>query len=129
MTHLNPVLELNLSAGINTDVLERLPNTVIRLSSRLQGLEDRGFVNSPRRVCVNRTIRFTPVSSGEVGGQKEKMRTDLKRLMRSNISSWVTSGYFFCSRMACILREEEGDGGWGTGRSSNCVRLQILYAT
>lgn len=35
----------------------------------------------------------------------EMVWTNLKRLMSSNISSWVTSGYFFCSRMACMLWE------------------------
>lgn len=61
---------------------------------------------------------------------KEKS-THLKRLMRSNISSCEISGYFFCSRIACIVGEVVGgeldntelDGG-DAGRESSWAGME-----
>jgi hypothetical protein len=39
--------------------------------------------------------------------------THLKRLMRSNMSSWDTSGYFRCSLIACMFAVEGGDRDGG----------------
>ena len=64
-THLDPVLELNLSTGIDTDVLESLARTVVRLSAVLQRVEDAGLVDPSRRVCGYRTaLSLTPINAG-----------------------------------------------------------------
>lgn len=48
--------------------------------------------------------------------------TDLKRFMRSNISSCETSGYFFCSLKACMVGDDVGgELGRSRGRETEPV--------
>ena len=50
-THLDPVLELDLSTGVDTNVLESLARTIIGLAASLQGVQDSGLVYAAWRVC------------------------------------------------------------------------------
>ena len=51
MAHLDPVLEFDLSTGVDADLLESLARTVVRLSAVLQRLQDAGLVDPSRCVC------------------------------------------------------------------------------
>lgn len=50
-THLDPVLELDLSTGIDTDMLEGLTRTIVGLAAGLQSVQHGGLVYAARRVC------------------------------------------------------------------------------
>ena len=50
MTHLDPVLELDLSTRIDADVLEGLASTVVGLAARLESLEHVALVDTSWRV-------------------------------------------------------------------------------
>lgn len=57
MSYLNPVVQLNLATGIDTDVLQSFPCNIVRLSARLQSLQNGRLVDSSRGICVQRAIR------------------------------------------------------------------------
>ena len=97
---LDPVFELELSAGIDGHALERLTGLVVGLAGALENLENGALIYAPRGV------------GGDGAGDRELgtrtvSETYLKRFMRSNISSLETSGYFFCSRKASMVVVDE----------------------
>ena len=73
--HLDPVLELNLAAGVDADVLERLADQIVGLAAGLEGRDDGRFVDSPGRVGVDRTAVVVATSSGQLGNVKDAERT------------------------------------------------------
>lgn len=105
-TYLDPILQFDLATSVDGDVLESLSRTIVRFAAALKGLQHGSLVNTPRDVGVEsagaaRTSFMAPDPRVKADG------THLKRLMRSNISSWETSGYFFCRRMACIVKKRK----------------------
>ena len=49
-SQLNPVIEFNFATGVDADMLECFSGEIVRLPTRLQRLEYRRFVYSPR--CI-----------------------------------------------------------------------------
>lgn len=110
--HLDPVFELDLSAGVDGHALERLACLIVGLAAALEDVEDGALVYASRSVGRDRTSKDVSIVSRSCDA-----RTYLKRLMRSDISSFVTSGYFFCSRNASM-------GGDGGVKETTCVVLE-----
>lgn len=100
MRHLDPVLELDFSTGIDGYAFECLTGLIVGLAAALQGLQNSAFINASGRVGRDRTGNGRIMMSHLAVDLK--CETHLKRLMRSNISSLVTSGYFLCSRNASM---------------------------
>jgi hypothetical protein len=90
-------------------MLERLARDVVRLAAMLDRLEHSVLVNTPGRRRVKRAEARRARRFSRDERNQESRGTDLKRLMRSNMSSWDTSGYLRCSLIACIV--ENGNGG------------------
>ena len=54
--YLNPVVQLDLPAGVNTDMLQGFPCNIVRLATRLKGLKYRRLVDSSWRIRVQCAI-------------------------------------------------------------------------
>ena len=61
--YLNPILEFNLPACINTDVFQGLPGEIIVGTAGLNGLENLSLIDATRVICVYRTVEKISVST------------------------------------------------------------------
>jgi len=50
--HLDPIVQLDLSTGVHTNMLEGFSRDIIRLTTRLKGLKDSRFVDTSWRIRV-----------------------------------------------------------------------------
>lgn len=50
--YLDPVVQLHLPTGVNTDMLQSFPCNIVRLATRLKSLENRRLVDSSWRIRV-----------------------------------------------------------------------------
>lgn len=54
-TYLDPIFELNFTAGIDADMFQDLSSLIIRLSARLKCMKNGRFVDSSWRIGADRT--------------------------------------------------------------------------
>jgi hypothetical protein len=92
-------------------VLERLAHDVIRLAARLQRVQDLGFVDASWYSRLQAAAIAASVSMPIYVWHAAS--TYLKRLIKSNMSSCDTSGYFRCSLIACMFAVKGGDRDGG----------------
>lgn len=122
---LDPILDFDLSAGVDRRGFESLPSLIIgRLARLLNGMNDGRLVERPLVFYVDLPDR----RHLSLHIRAEMTGTHLNLLIRSNTSSCWNWGYFLASRMACMLRYEEVYKRSQTNRADLCgMLLQTAY--
>ncbi len=102
-THLNPIFKLNFTARVDAYMFKCLTRNIVRLAAVLKSAKDCGFIDPSRCFGMKAAAQRKIIKNQNISDSEGEKGPYLKRLMRSNISSLVTCGYFFCSLRASMV--------------------------